>query len=929
MVGKTISRYDILEKLGEGGMGVVYKARDTHLDRFVAIKVLPPERVADPERKRRFSQEAKTASALNHPNIVHIYDIDQQDGVDYIAMEHVQGKTLDQLIPRHGMRLNEALKCAAQIADALAKANAAGIIHRDLKPGNVMVTQDERVKVLDFGLAKLTELAGIGEDASTQTVKPTTEEGKIVGTVAYMSPEQAEGKKADARSDIFSFGSLLYEMITGRRAFQRDTRVSTLAAVLKDEPKPASQITPGLPKEVERVIRRCLRKDPAHRFQHMDDLKVALEELKEESDSGKLTAVEASARPRKPRFLRPALAAVALVVLAAAGVLVWQRIQAAPLTDKDVLVLADFTNTTGEAVFDGTLREALAVQLEQSPFLKILSDGQVRQDLRFMGHPAGERITNQVAREICQREGEKAMIGGAIVSLGKSYAITLQATNCQTGETLAREQVEAGDKEHVLRAVATATTRMRAKLGESLASIQKLAVPSEQVTTTSLEAFQAYALGRRQQDQGLSLGAIPFYRRATDLDPNFATAYNLLGVMYCNAGEYARCFEYRKKAFSLVDRVSERERLAISAGYYRQEGELNKAAEHYELLARAYPRAYAPHNDLGIIYWSTGEWEKALAEYQEAARLEPRTAYPQSNQVGLYRCLERFDEAKAVAEKLVARKLDSPTTHVALLQVAYAQGDQAEAEKQIQWLTGKQEEYLSIDTQAANAAVLGQYRRAMGLLERGGEMARRRNLAGTAARFQSAEAEGLALGGNCQEAREKARAAAFPDPAPSDTLQKGLPLAMCGDAATAQKMADDTSKQYPLHTLWKAVWRPAILAAVELNRNQPEQAIELLQSASAYERAYEFVLYLRGLAYLRLRKGAEAAAEFQSILDHNGANWGAYYPVSYVGLARAAAVAGDIPRARKAYQDFLALWKDADPDVPILREAKQEYARLR
>lgn len=926
MTGREFSHYRIIEKLGQGGMGVVYKARDTHLDRFVAIKVLPPEAVADPEGKRRFVQEAKAASALNHPNIVTVHDIDQSDGIDFIAMEYIEGQTLDALIGRKGLKLSEALKCAVQIADALAKAHAAGIIHRDLKPRNVMVTSDGRAKVLDFGLAKLTEVAAASPEEETRTAQQSTLTGMIIGTAGYMSPEQAEGRKVDARSDIFSFGSLLYEMLTGRQAFRGENRALTLAAVLRSEPQP---LGPKAPHDLEKVVERCLRKDPDRRFQTMADLKVALEDLKEESDSGKLAVPHAPSRPRSREFLGSVPWAAVALALAAIGFFLWQRLNAAPLTDKDVLVLADFTNTTGEAVFDSTLREALAVQLEQSPFLKILSDGHMREDLRFMGHPAGERITNQVAREICQREGEKAMIGGAIVSLGKSYAITLQATNCQTGETLAREQVEAGDKEHVLRAVATATTRMRAKLGESLASIQKLAVPSGQVTTTSLEAFQAYALGRRQQDLGLSLEALPFYRRATDLDPNFATAYNLLGIMYCNAGEYAPCFEYRKKAFSLVDRVSERERLAISAGYYRQAGELNKAAEQYELLARAYPRTYAPHNDLGIVYWSMGEWEKALAEYQEAARLEPRTAYPQSNQVGLYRSLDRFDEAKAVAEKLAAQKLDSPTTHVALLQVAYVQGDQAEAEKQIQWLVGKQEEYLGIEAQGWNAAVLGQYRRAMEILDRGGEMARRRNLAGTAARFQLGEAESLALGGNCEEARRKARAATFPDPTPRDTLQKALPLAICGDAATAQKMADDTSKRYPLHTLWKAVWRPAILAAVELSRNQPEQAIELLQPASAYERAYEFVVYLRGLAYLRLRKGAEAAAEFQRILDHKGANWGPYYPLSYVGLARAAALAGDIPRARKAYQDFLALWKDADPNIPILKKAKQEYTKLR
>lgn len=930
MLGKTLRHYDILEKIGEGGMGVVYKARDTHLDRFVAIKVLPPEKVADVQRRARFVQEAKAASALNHPNIVHIYDIDQQDGVDYIAMEHVQGKTLDQLIPRRGMRLNEALGRAAQIADALAKANAAGIIHRDLKPGNVMVTQDERVKVLDFGLAKLTELPEIGEDSATRSARPTTEEGTIVGTAAYMSPEQAEGKKVDARSDIFSFGSLLYEMVTGCKAFQGDTRASTLAAVLKDEPKPASQITPGLPKEVERIIRRCLRKDPAHRFQHMDDLKVALEELKEESDSGKLTAVEAPARPRKPRFQRAALAAGALVVLAAAGVLVRQRIHAKLLTDKDVLVLADFTNTTGDEVFDGTLREALAVQLEQSPFLKILSDEQMRQDLRLMGRPVGERINNQVAREVCQREGEKAMIGGSIASLGKTYAITLQATSCQTGEALAREQVETQDKERVLRAVATAASRMRAKLGESLGSIQKLAVPPEQVTTTSLEAFQAYALGRAQQSQGSFLAAIPLFQRATELDPNFASAYRALAAMYGNAGEMGREIEYRKKSFALVDRVSERERLSILADYYRAvTGELNKATDAYQLYARTYPREFVPHNNLGILYSGTGDWGKALSEYQEAARLGPTHAAFYSNQAFTYSNLDRFDEAREVAGRAFAQKLDSPSMHQALLWIACIQGDPAEAEKQIQWLAGKPGEFSSLALQARNAAALGQLRRAEELLGRATDMARRQNLPGMAARLQAQEALVGALVGECEAARGSARAAILPNQPPLDTWAAALPLALCGDHATAEKAADGTSKRYPVDTLWNAVFLASIRSVIELNRDQPAKAIELLQSAAPYDRAHTDAVYVRGLAHLRARNGAEAATQFQRILDHKGANWGPYYPLSYVGLARAAALASDTARARRAYQDFLALWKDADPDVPLLKEAKQEYARLR
>jgi tetratricopeptide (TPR) repeat protein/predicted Ser/Thr protein kinase len=937
MIGRTISHYEITEKLGEGGMGVVYKASDSHLKRFVALKVLPPEKVSDPERKQRFVQEARAASALNHPNIVTVHDIDHSDGVDFIAMEYVEGKTLGELIGRKGLKLNEALKYAVQIADALAKAHAAGIVHRDLKPGNVMVTSEGRVKVLDFGLAKLTETAAVGPEDSTLTEKPSTELGVIVGTASYMSPEQAEGKKVDARSDIFSFGSLLYEMLTGRRAFRRDSTTLTLAAILHLEPPP---LPAGMPHDLEKVITRCLRKDPAHRFQHMGDVKVELEALKEESDAGKLVGGAAPALPRRHRIPRHALAAVAAVALAA-GILVWRHLHAAPLTDKDVLVLADFTNTTGDTVFDTTLREALAVQLGQSPFLKILADDQMRQDLGLMGRSASERITNQVAREICQREGDKAMIGGSIASLGTTYAITLQAASCQTGEALAGEQAEAQDKDHVLRAVATAATRMRAKLGESLASIQKLASPSEQVTTTSLEAFQAYALGRAQSASGLVLAPVPFLQHAAEVDPNFAAAYREIGELYNMAGEMGRGAEYLMKAFALVNRVSERERLAISYIYYfRVTGELNKAADAVQLWVRTYPRETDPRNSLGLLYAATGDWERAVPEYQESVRLDAHWAYPYSNQVAAYSYLGRFDEAKAIAERVFSQKLDFLNMHLPLLRLAYVQGDRPEAEKQIQSMTGRPEEYQSLLIQAADTAVLGQVRREQELLRRGGEIARRQNLTETAARYQAYDALTEALVRNCEAARAKAGGATYPAPDPVGAFAIALPLALCGDAAAAQKTADDASKRYSVHTLWNAVYLPSIRAALELNRNQPEKAIELLQSAVPYERAYTDAVYLRGLAYLLARKGAEAAAEFQKILDHKGAawgpycpilnrGWGPYYPLSCVGLARAAALAGDSARARKAYQDFLALWKDADPDIPILKEAKAEYANLK
>jgi serine/threonine protein kinase/predicted Zn-dependent protease len=926
MVGRIISHYQILDKLGEGGMGMVYKARDSHLNRFVAIKVLRPDKVADADRRRRFIQEAKAASALNHPNIVHIYDIDQQDGVDYIAMEHIQGRTLDHLIGRKGLKLGEALKCAEQIADALSRAHAAGIIHRDLKPGNIMVDEHGLVKVLDFGLAKLTETTPAGEDEHTRSLGATTEKGNIVGTVAYMSPEQAEGKPLDARSDIFSLGSVLYEMVTGRRAFQKESKISTLAAILNQEPAPLSA---EIPHDVEKIVKRCLRKDPAHRLQTMADLKVELEEVKEEAESRKLAPVEVPTQPRKRRVPWPAVVAAAIVVLTAAGLLVWQRMHIKPLTDKDVLVLADFTNTTGDSVFDGTLREALAVQLEQSPFLKTLGEEQVRQDLRLMGRSAEERITNQVALEICQREGEKGMISGSIASLGKTFAVTLLATNCRTGETLARAQVEAENKQHVLRAVGAAATTMRAKLGESLASIEKLAAPPEQVTTTSLEAFQAFALGQEQKYMGLSSAAIPFYQRATDLDPTFASAYMYLGFMYGNVDETGRDAEYQKKAFALVDRVSERERLTIAASYYEfATGELDKAAEAYQLLIRTYPREAPPHVLLGNVYMDSGDWEKAVAENLEAIQLRLGYEYAYENLISAYSDLDRFDEAKAVGENAFAQKMDFSGIHNALLQIAYLQRDQTEAEKHIQWLAGNALEHLSLLNQATNAAVVGQLRKRDELLRRGKEMARWRNLPETAARFQIQEALGEALAGNREAARNNVRSAILSNQSPADTLNAALTLALCGDDAGAKRAADETSKRYPVNTLWNAVFLPSIRAAVELNRGQPAKAIELLQSAGPYERAHASAVYLRGLAYLRARKGTEAAVEFQKILDRKGANWGMYYPLSYVGLARAEALSGDTIRARKAYQDFLALWKDADHDIPILREARQESARL-
>jgi tetratricopeptide (TPR) repeat protein len=574
-------------------------------------------------------------------------------------------------------------------------------------------------------------------------------------------------------------------------------------------------------------------------------------------------------------------------------------------------------------VFDGTLRQAVAIQLEQSPFLKIMDDQQVQQDLRLMSLPPGARITNQIAHDICVRDAVAATIDGSIASLGKNYVVTLQAITCQDGATLAREQIQAQDKEHVLNAVGTAATAIRAKLGESLSSIQKLNRPLEQATTPSLEALQTYSAGYAEMSQGHFLAAIPLAERAIALDPNFAMAYLQLAAAFQNAGDIGRQREYIDKAFALIDRVSAYERDWIATLYYNFNGELDKAIDACRLANRDYPRWWMFPNDLSENLMVLGQFEDGLKEGQEAVRLEPRIEFSYRRLLDAYMCLDRLGEAGEVAQKVRALGIGGARIHQRFLEMAYIEGNQAAVARETQWYAGKPEEYLSFGLQAAYRNVLGQRRESSKLYQRAAQIALRHGLRNVAAELEEAGARADALSGNCQTVRRLGRPA--------------LALAMCGDAAHAEKLAAETSKLSPNETIWNAVQLPAIRAAIELKGDQPAKAVELLASASPYERAYPEAVYLRGLAYLRLKKGAEAATEFQKIVDHKGANWGStwqhpnwglYYSLSYLGQARGFALAGDTAKAKKAFQDFFELWKDADPDIPILKQAKAEYNRL-
>jgi eukaryotic-like serine/threonine-protein kinase len=951
--GKRISHYRLIRLLGGGGMGLVYEGEDLKLGRRVAIKLLPTELASEPGAFERFEREARAASSLDHPNICSIYQLGEHDGQPFIVMQLLEGVTLREWIEAgvgrgSSQRLRELVGYAIQIADGLGAAHQKGIVHRDIKPANIFITQRGQAKILDFGVAKFVEQAEgtptSGQDSVPAGDGPPTRTAASLGTPSYLSPEQIRREKLDTRTDLFSFGLVLYEMATSQRAFPGSTTTVIRDAVLDSPTVPVRDVMPDVPVELERIISKALVKDREQRWQTAREIADALQEVQ-----GTLPTIVSGAQAETPpaevknarRHLKSALAVAALLLVIATTIfaaLRYRDLRSSRLSDKDTVVLTDFSNNTGDSVFDDTLKQALKVSLSQSPFLRILPERTVRATLKLMTQPSNTPISPSIAREVCQRSGSKALISGAIASLDTEYVIGLKAENCVNGRMLAQEQVTARSKDDVIARLGEAATNLRSKLGESISTVKKFDVPLRMATTGSMEALKEYTIAGQAENQKGPLAAIPHYKRAISLDPMFARSYSALSAEYFDEGESSLAANYATKAYELRDRVTDLEKTQIDASYHSfATGDLEKAAHAYEQWAQITPWYPGPHSNLAYIYGQLGWNDKALSESLEGVRLgESGEAY--TNVISAYIGIDRREEAKATFARALSRGLDVPSNHTSRYLIAFLDHDRAAMDEELAYAAKNHEvDAWMLYFESCTNSFYGRQARAREFTRRASAAASAQNQKEPAASYEAETALREALFGNAALARQAIQKVLRGSVGQDVKAVAALTYAFAGDNAKAQEIADSLAEQYPQNTIVQFNYLPSIRAQLALNAGHPETALENLKSARPYELGQPsqlmllnmYPVYIHGQAYLAAHDNKSAIGEFQAILEHPGMSLNEPIAVlAHLGIARAHAAQGDKDRARSAYQDFLSIWREADPGLPLLKQARAEYARL-